>query len=354
VNAEFRFDDMPLPWMHSLSSDRNSQGKGIYEVKPIYTLLLVSFLMAHPGAAQSTPDTTPPAPKKSASASVIDSDTTSVGPTAFAFVAGDHFNMGTVLSYNLNLGYNFTAKLGVDAGFNIVSTRTPFSLITTADWRDTTILGSPYVDVRYNTVHHGINLTTVVTGQGGLSSVRTYSNGRFVGDLFNHAYRTYLIFPETLSVTPFLNFGFSNGTVDRAVLATPYDVARPYETLGAIGNGEIGLTFTVFKNYKLSGSIYGLAPAGPQKVFSKLVSPDSLLGDTTGAHNRFWDEDFLTEGPSRIDRDSGGAVWLDVAHYKHVTVELAYTRSVHYDYGSAFIMIKYDLTSILRSLTIGE
>jgi hypothetical protein len=308
-----------------------------------------------PETTTTAPEKKTEAPEKPAAPAELDSETKTVGPTAFAFVAGDHFNMGTVVSWNLNLGYNFSSKLGADAGFAIITTRTPFSVITTADWRTTTILGTPYVDVRYNSVHSGINLTTVVTGQGGLSSLRTYSNGRFVADLFNHAYKSYLLLPETLSVMPFLNFGFSNGTVDRAVLATPYDVARPYETLGAIGNGEFGLTFTAYKKYKLSASVYGLAPAGPQKVFSKLVAPDSLISDINYyQHNRFWDGNFLTEGPSRIDRDSGGAVWLDILRYKHITLELAYTRSVHYDYGAAFIMIKYDLTTIFRNLTIGE
>ena len=322
---------MRPPWISGFSSGRNSHGKGTYEVKPIYALLLLSFLIAHPAVAiwkphlphkkSATPETTTPAPErtsqapeKPASAAEIDADTRTVGPVAFAFVAGSHHNMGTVLSYNLAAGYNFTPKIGVDAGFNIITTRTPFSIITTADWRTTTILGSPFVDLRYYSDHHGINLETVVTGQGGLSSIRTYSNGRFVAELYNHAYKSYLVSPDTLSVTPFLNFGFGNGTVDRTVLATPYDVARPYETLGGIGSGELGLTFTIFKNYKLNASAYGLAPVGPQHVFSKLVAPDSLISDPNALnHNRYWDANFLTIGPSRIAHDGGGTVL--VGHY---------------------------------------
>ena len=43
---------MRLPQIGNFSSSvRNSHGKGIHEVKPIYTLLLLSLLMAQPAAA---------------------------------------------------------------------------------------------------------------------------------------------------------------------------------------------------------------------------------------------------------------------------------------------------------------
>ena len=47
-------------------------------------------------------------------------------------------------------------------------------------------------------------------------------------------------------------------------------------------------------------------------------------------------------------------MYLEVTRYKNFTVELGYTRSVHYDYGSAFIMLRYNFTGILRNLTTGE
>jgi hypothetical protein len=105
---------------------------------------------------------------------------------------------------------------------------------------------------------------------------------------------------------------------------------------------------------------------GPQKVYSRIVSPDNLLGDVAlGAlrHNRFWDAYFETggeyvntygSGPSRIARDNGYGVYLTISKYKNLDFMLGYTMSVHYDYGSSFIMLRYNFTGLLRNLTVGE
>ena len=329
-------------------------GKGIREVRLIYTLLLVTVLMAHVGAAQTTPDTKAPAPAPEKQAS-------SLGPTAFVEFAGNNSNLGAITTWDINLGYNFTSKIGADIGLPLYTTRTPYSVVTTADWRFTTILGAPYIDLRYTTQRDGVNLISVLTGSAGYNSVKIYSTGRMKVDLFNHIDHAYEIM-EPLTFTPFLNFGAGTGTVDNYVMARPYNMARPYETLGYIGNGEAGGNFTLLHHYKIGGSVYGLVPAGPQKVFSRLVSPDSLVGGDS-SHNRFWNQFFETGGqyvntygggPSRIARDNGYSAWIEVTRYKHLSVEVAYTRSVHYAYDSAFIMVKYDLTKLLRNLTTGE
>jgi hypothetical protein len=155
----------------------------------------------------------------------------------------------------------------------------------------------------------------------------------------------------------------------------PYELARPYETLGNIGNGEAGGAFTIKKFYRLEGSAYGLAPVGPQKIFSRIVSPDNLLGGD-GQHNRFWDALFEAgseyyynsaegpqfiwqqgAGPSRLARDNGFGAYLTISKFrdlKNFDLMLGYTKSVHYDYGSAFIMLRYNFTGLFRSLTVGE
>lgn len=284
------------------------------------------------------------------------------GPTAFVQVEGTHFNMGDVLTYDFNLGYKFNAHTSADIGVPLYSTRTPFSIVSTHDWRDTTILGPPYIDIRYDTKRDKTNVTTILTGAAGVNMLKTYSDGRWTADWFNHVDRNYQILNLDATFTPFLNFGFGTGTIDRQVMARPYELARPYETLGYIGNGEVGGAFTIMKHYRLEGSAYGLAPVGPQKVYSRLVAPDNLLGGD-GHHNRFWDEWFETggeyvntygSGPSRIARDNGYGMYLTVDRYKNFSIQLGYTRSVHYDYGAAFIMMRYNFTGILRNLTTGE
>jgi len=124
----------------------------------------------------------------------------------------------------------------------------------------------------------------------------------------------------------------------------------------------VGGAFTFKKFYRLEGSAYGLSPVGPQKIYSRLVSPDNLLGGD-GHWGRYWDEFFETggelinaygAGPSRISRDNGYGMYLSVSKFKNFTVDLGYTRSVHYGYGSAFLMLRYNFTGILRNLTVGE
>jgi hypothetical protein len=309
--------------------------------------------------AQSTPDQKSATPDKTASSSGS-SDAT--GPTAFVQAEGNHFNMGTVLTYDFDIGYKINAHTSADIGLPLYTTRTPFSVVTTTDWRDTTIIGAPYIDVRYDTKYNKTNITTILTGAAGFNMVKTYSNGRMTADWFNHLDRNYQILNYDAVATPFLNFGAGTGTVDRQVMPRPYELARPYETLGYIGNAEAGLAFTIKKDFRLEGSAYGLAPVGPQKIYSRLVSPDNLLGGD-GHHNRFWDAFFETggeyvntygSGPSRIARDNGYGVYLSISKYKNVTVQLGYTMSVHYDYGSSFIMLRYNFSGILRSLTVGE
>jgi len=326
-------------------------------VKRTYTFMLVALLFAPAARAQSTPDQKAPAPAAAAPA-----DDNSPGPTAFVQLAGSHFNMGTVATYDFNLGYRFNKHVSVDIGVPIFTTRTPFSVVATADWRDTTVLGTPYLDIRYDTKRGPTNITSILTGAFGLNMVKTYSDGRVTADWFNHFDRVYQILNFDAYFTPFLNLEAATGTIDRQVFARPFEIARPYETLGQIGTGEVGGDFKLMKFYKLGGSAYGLAPVGPQKVYSRLVAPDSLLGGD-GHHNRYWDEFFETggelinvygAGPSRIARDNGFAGWLEVTRFKSFTLDLAYTRSVHYDYGAAFIMLRYNFTHILRSLTTGE
>ncbi|MGD0225554.1 MAG: hypothetical protein ABSF71_24770 [Terriglobia bacterium] len=334
-------------------------------MRPIYAFLLLAFLLAQSGMAQSTPGQKTAPPAQTATASANPEDT---GPTAFVQAEGNNFNMGTIVTWDFDLGYKFNQHTSVDIGVPLYSTRTFFPIVA-ADYRYQTAIGAPYIDVRYDTRRNRTNITSILTGSMGPNMVKTYSNGRMVVELFNHLDRNYQILNYDAKFSPFLNFGFGTGTVDRQVFPRPYELARPYETLGLIGNGEVGGAFTIKKFYRLEGSAYGLSPVGPQKVYSRIVAPDSLLGwtgpKTNENHNRFWDQYFETggeyvntygSGPSRISRDNGFGAYLTINNkrFKNFSVMLGYTRSVHYNYDSAFIMLRYNFTGILRNLTTGE
>ncbi len=341
-------------------------------MRPIYTFLLAALLLAPFGRAQSTPAQKP---AENENTSIFYDLPATSGPTAFVQTEGNHSNMGDVLTYDVDVGYKINDHTSVDFGVPLYSTRTPFSIISTADWRDTTIVGAPYLDVRYDTKYDKINITSILTGSAGFNMVKTYSDGRFMLDWFNHFDRSYQVLSYDVLVTPFLNLGVGSGTVDRQVMPRPYELARPYETLGNMGNGEAGLAFSFKKVVRLEASAYGLAPEGPQKIYSRLVSPDNLLGGD-GHHNRFWDALFETSGyyyqtystgleyfyqqnagPSWLSRDNGAGAYLTITSFKRardLSLQLGYTKSVRYDYGSAFIMLRYNLSGVLRRLTVGE
>jgi hypothetical protein len=270
------------------------------------------------------------------------------GPTAFVQVQGTYTRLGIISSADINLGYNFNTRIGADVGLPIFYTRSPFSQVINHDWKTDTLMGEPYLDVHYNTTRYGARFTSVLTGTiPAASSVRIYSTGRVGVDWFNH------IQPEKAiggRITPFINFGLSNGTVNRYYMPRPYSTVRPYQTLGIMGDGEAGVTIQVIRGIKIGGSAYGLQPGGPQKVFSRLVTPgSSVVGALT--HGRFWNNAFETVGNSGIDRDNGFSAWVEVNRLRNVSLMVGATHSVHYAYDSVNLVVNFDATDLLRSIT---
>ena len=267
------------------------------------------------------------------------------GPTAFAQAVGMYSNLGGIYNEGIGVGYNITEHFGGDVGIPLYTIQSPYSIVTNHDWRWTTLVGDPFVDLRYTTKWHGLDATSVLTGTIPISSPeRVFTTGRFGGDWYNH------VSGHFAGITPFLNFGAATETMDRYVLPRPYNIARPYQVLGFNANGEAGLSFTILKHYSVGASAYGILPFGRQKVFSRLVAPDSAIaGDAN--HNRYWNSAFETIGDSKIARDNGYSGWVDVAQIKNLVVEAGYTYSVHYHWGSAYLMLRFDGTSLIRFLT---
>lgn len=269
----------------------------------------------------------------------------SVGTTAFAQFVAKGSNLGTVFNEGVGVGYNFTRHVGADIGLSLYTVQSPFSIVINHDWRWTTLLGDPFIDVRYTTRRYGLDFTSVLTGSIPASSPeRVFSTGRVGVDWYNDVKGHYKWF------TPFVNFGAANETVDRYVLPRPYNIARPYQILGFNSNFEGGSSITIFRHYSIGASAYAVVPAGPQKVFSRLVAPDSAVaGDAN--HNRVWNSAFETVGGYQLGRDNGYSGWINVARIKNLEVEAGYTYSIHYALGSAFVMLRFNGTSLIRTLT---
>jgi hypothetical protein len=288
-----------------------------------------------PGSNQTTEN--PPPPENP-------SPPENEGIVAFVVLDSSATGLGTVASVTGDFGYNFTPHWIGEVGLPLIFTRNPFSKVITKDWRYVTLMADPYVDARYHTEKYGLRVTSILTGTFPVSnSLRIWSTGRFGVDWFNHIEHDFSF------VQGFVNFGAANGTVNRAIFPRPYSQDRPYQTLGVIGDGEVGAQHKFFKRYTVGGSVYGLLPVGSQKVFSRLVAPDFPLG-SDGNHNRGFDEFFETKGASKIARDNGYSGWLEIGHItKYATLEVSYTESVHYHLGTATATLKLDLSSLFRS-----
>lgn len=271
-----------------------------------------------------------------------------VGPTAFVEIQGARSSLGVITLLDINLGYQLTEHWSGDVGLPIYYYRSPHSLVTNRDWETDTLLGEPYLDIRYARTLSGLKFESVLTGTAPPSSgpERTFTTGRFGVDWFNH------VEPKKafMNVTPFLNFGAASHSPTRFYMPRPYSIGRPYETLGFTGDVEGGISYRFLKDYQVGGSFYALIPGGQQKMFSRIVLPGSaVVGD--GAHNRYFDASFETIGPSSIAKDNGYSAWADVFHFKNAAIQVGYTRSVHYHYDSVSVSLKLNATELMREIT---
>jgi len=272
-------------------------------------------------------------------------DTT--GPTAYVQLQGGGYPKSIVSSVDINLGYNLTDHLGADIGLPIFYVRSPLTLVLGSDWKTSTLMGEPYIDVHYKLSRVGVHLTTVLTGTVPASSPeRIFTTGRAGVDWFNHIEPA-----KSLGrITPFLNFGAANSTVNRYYMPRPYSIGRPYQTLGLIGDGEVGLSGKLPFGIVIGASAYGLLPSGQQKIFSRLVTPGStVVGEFTD--NRYYFSAFETTGPASIARDSGYSGWVEYNKVRNFSLQVGYTHSNHYRYDMITLMLNFDGTELIRTIT---
>ncbi|MGH9328300.1 MAG: hypothetical protein ACRD2B_16655, partial [Terriglobia bacterium] len=234
---------------------------------PLYLLWIgIVILLGLPSVMMcqsATATATPAASDQSNSPSVI----------AFAQYQGSKNSLGMVMTLDADVGYQFSDRFAGDIGVPLLFVRTPFSPVVNRDWFWDTAIGEPYLDMRYTRpLGKKVKLTSIITVTiPAANEDRIYSTGRFGADLFNHVEETFG------NLTPFLNFGASNGAVSQFVMPRPYQEARPYESLGFLSDYEAGASYKrrkgLFKGLGVGASVYDLLPVGPQKIFSRLVLP---------------------------------------------------------------------------------
>jgi hypothetical protein len=79
---------------------------------------------------------------------------------------------------------------------------------------------------------------------------------------------------------------------------------------------------------------------GQQTVFSRVPSNGQVQ------HGRFFNENQQTKGSADIAQDDGFSTWLDATPGRGVNLELAFTRSMHYDLNSVSFTIGFNLKQL--------
>lgn len=358
-------------------------------MRSIHAVLLAIILMPCLSAAQEKPEPTPSSSEDSGSTAgkIVKAPGRAVGAsaralgklfkhkpapppsgqaesrglTAFVQLQGTSTPLGLVTSLTTSIGYSLTPHFGADVGLPVFLVRSPFSPFTSRDYSWTALWGEPYIDVRYTTTRSRVSFVSVLTGTIPVSSPkRIYTTGRFGVDWFNHVEGK--LGGKLNGITPFVNFGAANGTVNRYYMPRPYSMARPYQTLGFISDFEGGAHFQIWPGYKIGASAYALVPSGRQTVFSRLVAPESsVYGDYN--HNRYFYHAFETKSQTYLDqdennprlgseiaRDNGFSGWLEISKVRNVTLLIGYTRSVHYAYDALNVGLNFDAASLIKFL----
>jgi hypothetical protein len=298
------------------------------------------------------PEATPPKPAAPVQPAIATaSDSENQGWTGYIQFQSSftHPTVSTVLTEALSLGYNLTPHLGFDAGIPLMTTRSIFSPVTTAQWLWTTLMGEPWLDAHYANTGHGVDYLSVLTVTfPPTNETRTFTTGRFNVDWFNHLEHNYGKF------TPFLNLEASNGTINFYYYARPFKEALPYQTLGFMGQAEAGGSYQIFGKYDLGVSGYALVPAGPQKVYSRLVPPGTAISNTV-VDNRYFNSAFLTMGPHFISEDYGVSAWVEAPSMKYISRflgwQVAYTYSGYHHLNILTVMINFNGTALFRKVT---
>jgi hypothetical protein len=303
-----------------------------------------------PASADS--NATPPKPAEPVQPTIATaSDLESQGWTGYIQFQSSftHPTVSTVLTEALSLGYNLTPHLGFDAGIPLMTTRSIFSPVTNRQWLWTTLISEPWLDAHYTNTGHGVDYLSVLTVTfPPTGETRTFTTGRFNVDWFNHLEHNYDKF------TPFLNLEASNGTINFYYLPRPYKEGLPYQTLGFMGQAEAGGSYRIFGKYYLGASGYALVPAGPQKVYSRLVPPGTAISNTV-VDNRYFNSAFLTQGPHFISEDYGVSAWVEAPSMKYVSRfvgwQVAYTYSAYHHLNILTVMINFNGTALFRKVT---
>lgn len=253
------------------------------------------------------------------------------GFTAYAEFGGTSNADGQVYELNSSVGYNFSRHFGMDVGLPLYFVRASTSMGSTS----TNDIGNPYLGLRLKFLNPAVNFASTLTGFAPVADTKKgLSTGRGTFDWTNHFDHSWA------NLTPFADIGIANTITDTRLFM------RPYTTLGFNTHFQGGASYDIGKFFSVGGSAYDILPSGQQTVFSKIVS--GAANGRSVSHGRVFQGNQQTTGSADIARDNGFSSWIDASPGQLIDMELAFTRSLHYDLNSVSFTIGFNLGHLFR------
>lgn len=101
---------------------------------------------------------------------------------------------------------------------------------------------------------------------------------------------------------------------------------------------------------------YAVEPAGQQTVISQLIGKTATASAQSGksngrqGHQGVFETTHSAVGPADLVRDDGFSVWGSIRPAKALTLQVGYTRSIHYALNTVSFGIGVNLGSVVRNL----
>jgi hypothetical protein len=266
------------------------------------------------------------------------------GVTSYTEFQASTNSLGQVFEWDTSVGYNFSRHLGVDVGLPLYYA----SPSSTASSGTSSGMGAGdvYLDMRITYPNEVLNYGSKITlGAPTGSTDKGFSTGRATIDWNNHFDRSFG------RLTPFGEAGLANTVTD-----TRY-FARPFTSLGFVTHFQGGMTVDFARVFQAGGSVYAIAPSGSQKVYSKLVGPQSgsttsapaPMGTGKGQGNNVFASAHVTSGGADLVRDHGYTAFLIASPVKYMDLEVAYTRSADYQLNTVSFSVGFNVGVLAKS-----
>ncbi len=148
---------------------------------------------------------------------------------------------------------------------------------------------------------------------------------------------------------------FGSAGVANSIGNTSYFV-RPVSSYGWVGHFEAGGELFPNSHAGIGAAAYDILPFGSQTVYQRGNGMGNVLGSLPGCiggggllGGGNGHSGAKSTGSSSLDRDNGGAVWLDLSPVQAVNFEISYSRSVHYGLNTFAVTINSNLWQLLTA-----